>query len=178
MRCPNDGETLVAATLDRVEVNDCPKCGGIWFERDALTRAKDNADDFVRWIDSDVFAAAEASDDETTKACAQCGEPMRTFVYPHSDVRVEACVADHGVWLDKGEFDKIVSELDGMTNAMSVGDYAHATVDQLKEVFRPHESRWSEVKDFFAVFKLLEARFGTEHPGVAAAVNAASRIGL
>jgi Zn-finger nucleic acid-binding protein len=179
LRCPNDGETtLVAETLDRVAVHDCPQCAGVWFVRDELRRAKDNADEWIRWIDDDLFAAATAASEATTKKCAECGEPMRSVVYPHSDVRIEVCVTDHGVWLDKGEFDKIVKELDQLTNVMSVSEYEHATAEQLKEIFRPHESRWSEIKDFCTVFQLLEMRFGTGHPGTAAAVNAAARIGL
>ena len=178
MNCPNDGTTLEAATLDRVTVHDCPKCGGMWFEKDELRRAKDGAEDWVRWLDCDIFAAAQESSDTTTKTCAECGEALRSLVYPHSNVRVDVCVADHGVWLDKGEFDAIVKALDELTNKMSVDEYERATVEQLKEILHPHESRWSEIKDFFAVFKLLEMRLGTEHPGVGKALDAAARTGL
>ena len=178
MNCPNDGSALEAATLDRVTVHDCPKCGGIWFEKDELRRAKDGAEDWLRWLDSDIFTLAEESSDPTSKTCAQCGEPLRSLVYPHTNVRVDVCPADHGVWLDKGEFDAIVSSLDEITNTMSVDDYQNATVEQLKDVLHPHETRWSEITDLFAVFKLLEIRVGTEHPGVAKAFEAAARTGL
>lgn len=180
MLCPNDGETsLVADSLDHVAVHDCPKCGGIWFARDELRRAKDNADEWIRWVDTDVFASATKASEPTAKKCAECGEPMRSVLYPSSDVRIDVCATDHGVWLDKGEFDKIVGELDTLTNRMSVSEYEHATLEQLKEIFKPHdESRWSELRDFVTVFKLLEMRIGVGSPGTAAAINAAARIGL
>jgi Zn-finger nucleic acid-binding protein len=177
--CPNDGETaLVAATLDGVTVDDCPTCGGVWFQHDELRRAKDNAADWARWLDSDLFSAADESSDPTSKNCAECGEPMRSLVYPHSNVRVDVCDNNHGAWLDKGEFEAIVASLDELTNSMSVDEYQEATVDQLKDVLRPHESRWSEIKDFFAVFRLLQMRFGTEHPAIGKAMDAAARNGL
>ena len=147
MLCPNDGATeLVADTLDRVAIHDCPKCGGIWLVRDNDA-----------W-----FAAAEASGTLSAKKCAECGEPMRTIRYPESNVEIEVCVADHGVWLDKGEFDKIVGTLESADGGSPA----------------PSESRWSEIKDLVATVRSLETRFGTEHPTIAAAINAASRIGL
>ncbi len=149
----------------------------MWFERDELRRAKDNAEPWVRWLDDDIFAATEEGE-ASTQLCPSAGEPMRTLTYPFSKVRVEVCVADHGVWLEKGEFESIIKTLDELTNSMSVEDYQQATLTQLKDVFRPHESRMSEIKDFFAAFKLLEMRYGTEHPHVGRLLDAAARVGL
>ena len=63
---------------------------------------------YIRWIDFGVFAAAEASADGKGKKCPDWGRAMAVMAYPHSRVQIDACGDDHGVWLDRGEFDKIV----------------------------------------------------------------------
>ncbi|MEY2398294.1 MAG: hypothetical protein QOJ00_1468 [Actinomycetota bacterium] len=179
MNCADCGTALEVADLDHIKIHECPKCAAMWFEQDELRRAKDNADEWIRWIDFDLFAAADASGEIGSKPCPECGQPMRTLVYPHSKIEVDACTADHGVFLDKEEFDKIVTSLDDLTNQVSAKDLEHATWHQFKEIFAGgHESRVSEIKDFMAVFRLMEMRFGVEHPATAQAINVLSREGL
>lgn len=177
-RCPNCGHGLEAADLNHITVHDCPGCGGIWFARDELRRAKDNAEHGdLRWIDFDLFAAAENAR-PGTRACPTCGEALHVIVYPHSKVRVDVCAADHGVWLDRDEFDKIIRALDELVDRMSVAEYERAALHELAQVVHGPESHWSELRDFLAVFHLLELRLGIEHPQTAAVVDNLSRGGL
>jgi Zn-finger nucleic acid-binding protein len=155
-----------------VAVHDCPSCKGIWFERNELERAKDNADRSVRWIDFDVFSGAEASGEHGQRACPVCGEKMAVLVYPDSHVKIDVCLTDHGVWLDAGEFRRIIKELDELTDRMSAKEYEHVAARELKEIVTGgHESRFSEIRDFLAVFRLLEMRLGLKHPQIAKTVT-------
>jgi Zn-finger nucleic acid-binding protein len=172
MNCPNCGTELIETALAHVNVHDCPSCKGLWFERNELERAKDSADPWVRWIDFDVFAAAKASGDHGRRNCPDCGADMSVLVYEHSDVKIDVCPDNHGVWLDTGEFTKIVTELDELTNTLSAKDYEHALGRELREIIAGgHESRFSEIRDFMATFRLLEMRLGAEHPEAAKMVN-------
>ena len=177
MECAQCGTSLVEAVLDRVTVHDCPDGHGTWFERDELRRAKDNADRDIRWLDFDVFSTA-AAPSAGSKPCPSCGEPMNQAAYPHSKVSIDVCVKDHGVWLDKGEFATIVQALEEITHEMTASEYEHAAKDQLAEVVTGPESRLSEIRDFLAVFRLLEMRLAVEHPTAAAAVQSLERTGL
>ena len=38
MKCPIDGETLVMAERNRVEIDYCPKCRGVWLDRGELDK--------------------------------------------------------------------------------------------------------------------------------------------
>jgi Zn-finger nucleic acid-binding protein len=38
MRCPVDGETLVMADRNGVEIDYCPKCRGVWLDRGELDK--------------------------------------------------------------------------------------------------------------------------------------------
>ena len=38
MKCPIDGETLVIAERQGVEIDYCPKCRGVWLDRGELDK--------------------------------------------------------------------------------------------------------------------------------------------
>ena len=40
MNCPNDNEELERVLFHNVEVDYCPKCLGIWFDKDELRDQK------------------------------------------------------------------------------------------------------------------------------------------
>ena len=43
MRCPVDGETLVMADRNGVEIDYCPKCRGVWLDRGELDKISERA---------------------------------------------------------------------------------------------------------------------------------------
>lgn len=43
MQCPVDGETLVMADRNGVEIDYCPKCRGVWLDRGELDKIIDRA---------------------------------------------------------------------------------------------------------------------------------------
>ena len=43
MRCPIDGETLVMADRNGVEIDYCPKCRGVWLDRGELDKIIERA---------------------------------------------------------------------------------------------------------------------------------------
>jgi len=178
MNCPRDGKDLEETQLDRIAVHDCPACKGIWFEADELHRAEASANEWIGWIDVDVFGAAQSTGKKSGRRCPRCGEEMTTLEYPHSGVEIEVCAPDHGTWLDKGEFDKIVKALDDLTDSMSERDYEHAALHQLREILGGNESHLQELRNFMTVFRLMEMRIGIDHPATAEAVNRISAQGL
>jgi Zn-finger nucleic acid-binding protein len=124
--CPNCGRALEESELDHIAVHDCPACRGIWFERDELRDAKDNADPNLRWLDFDVFKAADTTSRQPDKPCPHCGQAMNVLAYPHSKVKIDVCEADHGVWLDRGEFDELIKTLEHVANSMSARELGSA----------------------------------------------------
>ena len=55
MECPNDNEQLKKALFHNVEVDYCPKCLGIWFDKNELRLAKDDKDKELNWVDIDLW---------------------------------------------------------------------------------------------------------------------------
>ncbi|HEX2064193.1 MAG TPA: zf-TFIIB domain-containing protein [Acidimicrobiales bacterium] len=168
MRCPNCGQELRASTREGVNVDECPQCGGTWFDRGELRRARDSADEDLRWLDFDVLAGEEAATGaQSDRKCPECGRRMEARTYMESSVVVDACPSQHGVWLDQGEFRRIIDYLEDLLVTSSSQDYARTALEELKEVVTGPGGRISEMKDFFAVVRLLRYRIGAEHPRVA-----------
>ncbi len=166
MLCPNDHSELKKASYHGVSIYECPKCHGMWFPQDELRIAKDNTDEDLRWLDFDLFA------EKTGKfalvagemKCPKCGKTMQAKKYAGSGVIINVCPDQHGVWLDKGEFQKIIHYLEGRLVREPSGELAKDMVKQFEEIATGPEGAISELKDFLAVTKLYEMRLTAEHP--------------
>lgn len=100
---------------------------------------------------------------------------MDTREYMHSGVKVDVCPEGHGVWLEEGEFAKIVRYLEHVVVSMDAGDYAKAALSELKEIVTHPEGFRAEMKDFSVVLRLLQTRFGLEHPKLVETATELSR---
>ncbi len=168
MRCPNCGQELRASAREGISVGECPQCGGAWFDRGELRRARDSADEDLRWLDFDLLAGEEnATGTPSDRECPKCGSRLQSRRYMESNVVVDVCPAEHGVWLDAGEFTRIIDYLENLLVTSSSQEYARSALEELKEVVTGPKDRVSEMRDFFAVVRLLRYRIGAEHPRVA-----------
>ena len=106
MDCPKCPEgALVALTVDEVEVDRCPTCEGIFFDRAELGELLDRDAERVAPI-------LGGSDDEDRNArtarCPRDDQPMmRVTSLRNREVTVDSCAVCQGVWLDGGEFARI-----------------------------------------------------------------------
>lgn len=176
MTCPNCASPLSQARREGVLVDECHDCGGTWFDQDELRRAKDSADEDLRWLDFDVFADDESfTATSSERLCPRCSRRMDSLTYMDSSVVIEACPSGHGVWLDHGEFSRIVEHLEKLVVGIDAREYRRRALEELREVVSGPEGRISELKDFLTVARLLHYRIGVERPNAASAINELSR---
>jgi hypothetical protein len=64
------------------------------------------------------------------------------------------------------EFTRIIDYLENLLVTSSSQEYARSALEELKDVVTGPKDRISEMKDFFAVVRLLRYRIGAEHPRV------------
>jgi len=169
LKCPKDQHNLKSASLKGVRIDECPKCGGKWFDRDELRIAKDSTDDDLRWLDFDLFDdnANKCKAHPSLKKCPKDSAKMTSLEYMDSKVTIEKCDACKGAWLDKGEFDKIIKYLENKVISEPASEYAKDVFKEFEEIFTGPESTISEIKDFFTVLRLFEIRLIVEHPWTA-----------
>lgn len=171
MKCPDCQNELQTIDCKGIMIDECIKCKGKWFDRDELRRAKDRTDDNLRWLDFDPFGkdAEQLSVASEGRICPKCSKKMSSLKYADSKVIIDKCLNCKGVWLDPGEFIKVIRYLENRINSETAKEYIKDTFKQFIEIFSGPEGVISEVKDFLAVLYLLELRIAVEHPGLAEA---------
>ena len=171
MKCPDCKSELQPYDCKGIIINECIKCKGKWFDRDELRRAKDRADDDLRWLDFDPFGedAEQLSVASEGKVCPKCLKNMLSLKYVDSKVIIDKCTSCKGIWLDPGEFAKIIRYLENKVCTETATEYVKDTFKQFIKVFTDQKGMISEVKDFLVVLHLLELRIAVEHPNLAKA---------
>ena len=168
MKCPDCQNELYEIACNGININECVECKGRWFDRGELRAAKNREDDDLRWLDFDPFGddAEQLSVPSDGKKCPKCSKQMSSLTYKSSKLVIDKCLKCEGVWLDHGEFEKIIKYLEDLIVKTSAAEYTKETFKQFVEIFTGQEGLVSEAKDFFAVMKLLQIRLGVEHPGL------------
>lgn len=168
MQCPLDGTTLETHTVQSVHVEECPQCLGLWFEEGQLREAKDETEADLVWLDFDLWSDQESfTTDWSSRKCPQCSKNMATISYGETGVVVEYCINGHGVWLDKGEFQAIITALEAEVSSKSASGYVASSLRAAADLIIGDEDFVSEWDDLLTVLRMLQYRVLSENPKVA-----------
>ena len=175
--CPDCHVELEPFDYHGMKVHECPRCRGRWFEGSELRSAIDKTDDELRWLDFEVFEERDQKYAQSVgdKFCPRCGALMVKREYSHSKVSIDKCESCGGVWLSRPEFEAIVRYLENIVVTETSDEYAREALRQLKEVGEHPTHLVSELRDFFAVVRLLRLRFLAEHSQMTATMDAINR---
>ena len=167
MQCPNDNENLEKILFHDVEVDYCPKCLGIWFDKDELTNAKDDVDKKINWLDVDLWRdKGRFKVAKIYKFCPVDRVGLIEISYDRAKTKVDYCKKCQGVWLDRGEFKQIINYLKNKSDYEVLNRYTKNLVLELWEVFAGPQNFREELADFFMLIKLFNYKFITQHPHI------------
>lgn len=110
--CPNDNTEMRQVTAEShyggpVILDQCPTCGGIWFDQFELYSAKTGQAEKIEMLDKEILTRL----DQVIESPFRCPHD-RTQLIRFSDVNfpkeitVARCPACSGFWLNRGEFTK------------------------------------------------------------------------
>lgn len=163
MNCPIDKAELKQAIFYGVEVDFCPTCLGLWFEEDELRLAKDEKDKNLRWLDFDLWRDVKKFKIFLgIRLCPSCRLPLYEIYYGNSKVIVDVCNLCHGVWLDRGEFKKIIDYLREKAGYEILNKFAKNLLVEAAEILIGSETLREEILDFFAILKVLNYKLLTQ----------------
>ncbi|MFQ5464553.1 MAG: zf-TFIIB domain-containing protein [Thermodesulfobacteriota bacterium] len=110
--CPGCGAVLggvyVEANYGRVLlVDQCPECGGVWFDRWELYFLRPGSLKKLVGVDTERFLAAHpapAAPPDPPGDCPGCERPLEPFVDPTlpEDAEIKRCARCSGLWLNRG----------------------------------------------------------------------------
>ena len=165
MQCPICNKKLEKAILSNVEIDYCPNCLGLWFDEDELRWAKDYKDRDMRWVDVDLWKdESKFKITKNKKLCPSCRLPLYEVEYGDSKIKVDVCNVCHGIWLDRGEFKKIVAYIKDKGEHEILYNYGNNFVKEFWEIFSGPKDLREDVLDFLVVLKLLNYKFVVQHP--------------
>ena len=164
MHCPLCKVNLKKTVFNGVEVDYCPRCLGLWFEKDELRQAKDEKDKNLNWLDIDLWKEkGKFKISPGKKLCPSCQAPLYEVCYGDSNVKVDLCNLCEGIWLDRGEFKKIIGYLREKEKEEILKNYFKNLIEEGMEIFTGPETFREEIGDFLTVLKLLNYKFATQH---------------
>lgn len=168
MNCPKCKEEMHTRKIGSVEVDECAKCNSAWFEEDELRKCKDEAESDLQWMDFELWENQDRFEvSAKSMSCPKCDAKMAAIEYGESGVEVDVCLKCKGIWLDGGEFQKIIEALTEELDTKTAAEYMKASLEEAKEIITGPEGFISEWRDFLTVLRMLEYRVFAENPKVA-----------
>ena len=106
MKCPKCNQALKTRLVDQLEIDECPNCGGAWFDLGELKAVLREADRFS------FAAASEATPifDQLSGRCPRCGgtgHMTRLTSLARPEIIMDSCAVCYGIWLDGGEVNRL-----------------------------------------------------------------------
>ncbi len=179
MQCPNDKMEMIQRELGEVQVEECPQCKGTWFEQTEFEKAKDSIEPDANWLDFEIWKHEDQFKlDLRGILCPKDSTKLVALVYGETGVEVNYCTQCQGIWLDAGEFEKIVQALDDELTSMSASEYLSASLTEAREVVTTPEKFTSEWRDLMTVLRLFQYRALAEKPALYKALYVIQKTGL
>jgi Zn-finger nucleic acid-binding protein len=172
MICPVCKTELKKAIFYGVEVDYCPNCLGLWFEEDELRLAKDEKDKNLVWLDIDLWKNKDKFKVYLgERLCPACRLPLYEVYYGDSRIIVDFCSLCKGVWLDRGEFKRIIDYLRKKAGFEILNNYAKVLFREAAEILIGSETLREEIFDFLTVLKLLNYKLAVQYPTLAKIIS-------
>lgn len=172
--CPACKANLNLYTVYGIEIEGCPKCKGIFLDSDKLRVLKDKCEkgswQTLRWMDDEVEAVGKANAMPSNRLCPKCSfDKAVKFVstsFGDSKIMLDWCPKCHGVWLDRDEFQKIVTYLGDKLNRLCSPEMKKKVYEEIKEIWDGPEDKISEILDAKAAISALINITIFEHPSL------------
>jgi len=111
--CPYCKEKLMEKIYEGVPIDTCQKCGGVWLDKDELYQIVERREkSFTPEEKAEVKPEPVQQPKQTELVeeinCPICGVVMKRLTYAStSGIIIDRCPRGDGIWLDKGELEKI-----------------------------------------------------------------------
>lgn len=164
-KCPICKNNLLSSVFYNIDIDYCPVCLGLWFDKDELRMAKDEKSRDLKWFDVDLWKDENKFKASSGKRlCPCCRMPLYEVYYGDSGVIIDACKLCHGIWLDRVEFKKIVAWLHVKADYAVMNNYTKNMFKEMGEIFNGPETFKEEIDDFMVILRMLCYRFSILHP--------------
>ncbi|MEW6535475.1 MAG: zf-TFIIB domain-containing protein [Candidatus Auribacterota bacterium] len=165
MKCINCSVELVADEYKGLTIRTCPECENIWVEKDTLREFKDRTDEFLCWVDVDLWKKDEHHIvTRADKNCTVCKEYLYNVDYRGSHIVLPVCFSCKGVWISAENRQKLFSYLDNVLTNETLTGYLKEIGHEAAELVSGKESLKEELHDLKTILVLVEYRIFSKIP--------------
>ncbi|MFH1238780.1 MAG: zf-TFIIB domain-containing protein [bacterium] len=106
MQCPVCKNPMVVLELEKVEIDHCVSCGGIWLDTGELELL---LEDSLKKNDLLASFVLDTKCGEKSRKCPRCARKMdKVLCGIDKKALIDKCPHNHGLWFDLGELDEII----------------------------------------------------------------------
>ncbi|MDD5509842.1 MAG: zf-TFIIB domain-containing protein [Dehalococcoidales bacterium] len=137
MICPVCQSDMIVVEHNRIELDYCAACHGVWFDAGELELLLGSLGlDGAGRLLGDIPEAAEVDTGEEKRRCPFCRRKMKK-VDLEKKVLVDLCPQGEGIWFDGGEVGELIGRLFQKTPHQP--DVLQNAIEFLGEVIKPWE---------------------------------------
>ena len=178
--CPACGAKLDLYSILSMKFEGCPKCHGMWLTRDELRQLKNQVGiGELHWLNTEVDNIEQTAAIPSKRDCPKKDSgKLLSVLFGKSSTVLDWCPKCHGVWLDRGEYDKTIEYLRNEAGKASVKDVEKEIAEDVRKlVHGGPEGRLAEIGDIAAAVTALINFTIFEHPAVSKIMSDAAAAG-
>ena len=136
MICPVCKEAMIVVEHEKIELDYCVECHGVWFDSGELElMLKSLGLPSTEFNMDNIMTLQEKNVDEKKRKCPLCRRKMKKVVIGRDpEVLIDACPRGEGLWFDGGEVGQIIKQL--VDKAPNQDDMQGRVVTFLGETFK------------------------------------------
>lgn len=178
--CPACGAKLDLYSILSMKFEGCPKCHGMWLTKDELRKLKNKVGiGQLHWLNSEVDNLEKTAVVPGKRVCPKKdGGKLVSVVFGKSSVVLDWCPKCHGIWLDRGEFDKVIEYLTTEQGNAGFKDVEKEIAEDVKNLWKGGpEGRVAEIGDIAAALTTFLNFYVFEHPALYKAMTDTAAAG-
>jgi len=111
MDCIACKEPMIVLEVDRVEVDYCLACKGVWLDSGELELLFESKEE-ISQIVNNLWQKGQRQKGQ--RNCPVCGKRMDEItIQGKRQITIDSCPSGHGNWFDRGELEDVVANLEG-----------------------------------------------------------------
>jgi Zn-finger nucleic acid-binding protein len=114
MKCPVDKIDMIIVEHQKIELDYCVKCTGVWFDSGELDLLVSTLQAKGAQISHpNLLKSSEARVGEAKRKCPICGHRMdKVWLGQAPKILIDRCPLGDGLWFDGGELNQVLCQLE------------------------------------------------------------------
>ena len=112
MICPTCRNSMIVVERERIELDYCTNCSGVWFDSGELELMLERTGiESSKLHLANILALPEYKTSEKRRKCPICNRKMKkATIGQKSEVLVDVCPHGNGLWFDGDEIDQLITQ--------------------------------------------------------------------